>query len=402
MAYTGSSNYNSAVMDYYEPGLLKTAEGYLVASKFADRKYQTKGYDTIRANKILRPGKTTSPLSEGQLYGPDDAGELFTNYIDCELQEWGHSFGFSKKVKFASFIKDKDNRDVIANHFARSMEFQVIKMMTLGALWHRVDYDTNYEVNGSCDAGSDTGNAVDDALTQADNYWNGSMFTVPNADGPNYDQSRQVSTFTAASDKATFGTAFNHNLTTDSHYHLTSPGGLTSSDTLSTAALIRVAGMERVLETEPFRGGIYRAFIHADQENDLWSDSVFQNSAIYDNSRRFQNYVLGRWFNIEFMISSELYRMGTDGTYSATGDVYAALIFGRHSYFVAHWGSGSANNNIFGIDWQIVDRPDSQNLLGMRNWIGWQGDCAMTVLRSTSIIGLLTGATGLPVGGILT
>lgn len=397
MPTTGTTQYASAIITEHVPELLETFRGYLVASRFADTRHEMKGRDTVRFNKILQPAKVTSALSEGTPKAAADAKQLQTNYTEASMEEWGDVFGFTSKVDFASWIKQRDSREVIAHQMARSMEYQLLKMLCRFGLWHRVDYDTTYEVTGYPDSGSTT-TIVDDALTQPDSFWNGGQTAVFNASGPNYDVARHNSGFVAATDTLTFA-AFNHAMTTSSRYHLCVPTGIVAGDKLTTAALIRMRGMHTALQTMPWRGGVYRMFLHAAQHLDLWTDSTFLNSAIYDNSGRFKTYQLGRWFNIEFMVASELYRMDADGTENqATGAVHCAPCFGRGAYSALHWGMPGIDNNIFGIKWKLTSTEDTDrtDLLGQTWFLGWYGIHAKIVKRCTSTIVLLTGATELP------
>jgi hypothetical protein len=245
------------------------------------------------------------------------------------------------------------------------------------------------QVSGTVASGSTT-TMVDASRTEIDDYWNGGFLTYTSPEGPNYDQTQKVTDFATSGDILTTA-AFTGTPTTSSTYRLSVGTNLVSTDILTTSALIDVSGLHRKLETEKFDNGLYRCFIDAAQEADLWSDSTFKNSAIYDNSGRFKNYRLGRWFDIEFMVSSELYREDVNGTENqATGAVYVAPIFGAKSYAVVRWGMGQGD---FGVKFYYVDDPDSMNLRMGRKWISWKAYFAAKVLRSTSIIGLMTGAT---------
>jgi hypothetical protein len=166
---------------------------------------------------------------------------------------------------------------------------------------------------------------------------------------------------------------------------------MTAADKMTTAGLLDVSAQHRKLETIKFPGGLLRGFFDANQERDLWDDTTFLNSAIYDSSERLKNYRVGRWLDIEFMVSSNIYRESdSDGTESATGVVYVAPIFGDYSYSVVRWGQGMGD---FGVNFYYVDQPDSGNLRMGAKWISWKSFFAAKTLRATSIIGLMTGAT---------
>jgi len=366
----------------------------LVADKFANTSVMGIGEGgTVRFNRILRPAKQTSASSAGTLIVAGDAKALTANYVDIAMEIFGESFAFNEDVNIQSFIAKKENRDVIANHMARSLDYQIQSKMSTQCLRYRIDGDATNMVNGTVDSGSTT-SIVDNALTQSDDHWNGGWGTITNPAGPGYDQSKKVVNFTASSDTVDFtGDAFTTTPTTASKYHLCVGTDIAATDILTTDGLLRMAAYHELMQTEKFDGGLYRMFIHAGQHADLWSDTTFKNSAIYDSSERFKNYRLGRWWDIEFLVSSEMYREDVDGTENqAAGIVYVAPIFGKNAYHVARFGNGSGK---FGVKFYPIESADSGNLRVSQTFYSWKGNYAAGVTRATSIIGLMTGATDL-------
>jgi hypothetical protein len=55
------------------------------------------------------------------------------------------------------------------------------------------------------------------------------------------------------------------------------------------------------------------------------------------------------------------------------------------------WGTPGAGN--YGVKFLHVNEPDSENLTMNERYISWKTSIGKKVLRSTSIIGLMTGAT---------
>lgn len=390
MTQTTTTTYASAIRTKWETKLLEVAEGMLLVDKFATNKIMGRGEGgTLKLNRLLRPPKVTSATSEGTLITPSSAKALTSNVVNLTPEFWGDTFEFTDKVDITSFISDADNRHVIAGQLARSLDYQGMKILATQAMRHRIDKDATYQVSGTADSGSTT-TLVDDALTQADDAWNGGFLTITNPGGPNYDATQKVSDFVASSDTVTTD-AFNHAHTTSSNYRMTVGTGIVASDKMSITGLLDVSGLHRKLETQKFKGATLRCFMDAAQERDLWDDTTFLNSAIYDDSDRFENYRVGRWLDIEFMVSSEMYREDVDGTENqATGVVYVAPIFGANSYSIVRWGMGVGD---FGVEWHYVDTPDSQNLRLGAKWISWNSHWAGKVMRATSIINLMTGAT---------
>ena len=382
----------SAIRTKWETDLLAKAEGMLLADKFAVSKVMKRGAGgTLRINRLLRPAKVTSADTEGYLYDYDDAKQLTSNYIDLTPETWGDSFGFTAEGGIQSFISDPDNQHEISMQMARSLDYQLMKTMARGCLRHRIDKDGTYQVSGTTDSGSTT-TIVDAARDEGSDVFGGGFLTIVNPEGPNYDVTRTVTSFAESTDTITTA-AFNHANTTSSKYRMTVGTAIAATDILTITGLLDCAALHRKLETPKFSGGLYRAFIDAAQERDLNDDSTSQNSAIYDNSQRFENYRLGRWLDIEFFVGSEIYREDVDSTENqSTGVVYVAPVFGAKSYAAVRWGQGQGD---FGVDFHYVDKADSGNLRNGVNWISWSSRHARGVLRATSIIGLMTGATSL-------
>ena len=395
MASTSSTTYASTIRTKHILELLKTASGYLVAPRFAVNQKVSKGEgDTVRVNRILRPSKVTSASSSGTLIAPASAKALTSNFKDMSMQNWGDSFAFNEDVDVTSWISQAENRDVVANQMARSLDYQTMKTLATEGLRWRIDKDSDYQKSGTCTGTPTTTALISTGLDEGtDEVWAGGDVTITNSGGPSYDISSAISAFTHASDSA--AVVFPQAPTTSSKYSITVGTTLAATDILTTTALLDCAARHELMETEKFGGGLLRAFMHAGQHRDLWDDTTFKNSAIYDNSGRFKNYRLGRWFDIEFLVSSEVYREDADGTENqADGVVHVMPVFGANSYAVYSFANPGGSGQ-FGVKFYIVDQPDSQNLRNSANYLSWKGMFARGVLRATSVIDLMTGATDL-------
>ncbi|MFH1738531.1 MAG: hypothetical protein ABIH23_05950 [bacterium] len=79
-----------------------------------------------------------------------------------------------------------------------------------GDVFYQYDPESAVEVTGTTDAGSSVSQIIDDALTQADDYWNGSVIKCTT--GSNSEK-RVVEDFDAATDKVTPETNFTITIT---------------------------------------------------------------------------------------------------------------------------------------------------------------------------------------------
>ncbi len=393
MAATTVTNVAGSIPIKWRMEMLKTADGYLVADKFANTEVESEPTgNTVRINRVLRPAKQTTASTAGTLITASDATNLLTNYIDLTPEIWGESFGFNEDVSLQSILSSKHIRESVSNHMARSLDYQIMKKMSTQGFRYRNDGDTTYYSNGAVHAGGSTTTTQISELTEADDFWNGGFLTITNPAGPAYDQTVKVSDFATSGDLLTHA-AFTTIATTASRGSVTVGTGIVATDKLVVGNLIKMAAFHEKFQTEKFDGGTIRSFISPDQKADLWTDTGFTDSATYDDSGRFRNYTIVRWMGIEFMISSETYREDVDGTENqATGIVYVAPFFGKNSYSVIRFGNKGAGSK-FGVEFIPVEEADSGNLRKSAKYLSWKGNFAAKVTRATSCIGLMTGAT---------
>jgi hypothetical protein len=408
LAATTKANYASTVRTKHFTELLDIAMGRMPELKFAVSHDVEKGAgDTVRVARLLRPAKTTSAATQGTLIAASSATNLVANHLDLSLQNWGNSFGFNEDVDITSWISMKSSKETIANQMQRTLAYQLRKIMSTQSFRWRIDGDTDYQKMATVTtADTTTGGAVSFhstglSETTAD-YWTGGYVTITNPESPNYDITSFITDY--ATDAATV--SFPNSLTTDSDGWLCATQALAATDVMTTTGLLYVAALHELFETEKFDGGLLRGFLAPAQKRDLWLDTTFLNSAIYDNSGRFANYSVIRWWDMEFLVGSEGYResvmalptTAAISTYElqASGVVYSTPIFGANSYALYSFANPGGSGK-FSVSWQVVDTPDAANLRNSAKFLSWKSQWAGGVLRATSIINLLTGATSLAV-----
>jgi hypothetical protein len=358
-------------------------------------------HDTVRKNRIIRPADQTSALSEGSQYSDLTPKALKTEKIETTLVQMGDLFEFTDLVDLASAVYRDDIIQEVVDQYSRSLSYQIAKKAATECVRHRVDNDSTYEVNGTADSGSTT-TLVDDALTQSDDAWNGGFCTITAPTGTNYDVTRKVSDFVASSDTVTLA-AFNHAIDTTSKYHMAVGTGILATDVFSIAALIRARGSVGKMKIPRFDDGVYKMPINSEIHQDLWSDSTFTNTAIYDDSKRYKSYNVGRWLDVLFPESEQVYREDVDGTENAaTGIVHVPVLLGKNMYDILHWGNAKGRGSgslkrALSVNVYLIDQPDSGNPLATKWWIGWKANYALMVNRATAGFGVMCGATAMPV-----
>ena len=390
MAATTVTNLTTAEREVWETKVLAIADGMLVADKFAQTKVLGKGAGgTWTVNRILRVAKQTSVGTFGTRIAGSAAKNLVSNKMQIQPELWQDSFGFEDDVDIKVFFTDADYDKTIGQHMANSLDFQLMTEISTNCLRHRIDKDATYQKAFTPNSATAT-TIVEADFTEADDFWNGGYITVTTPEGPAYDETQKVTDFTATSDTLTTD-AWTNTLTTASDARITVGTGIVAGDKLTSGALLDVAGLHRKLETEKFPGGVLHGFIDAAQEADLWTDTSFVDNSAYDASQRFANYRLVRWLDMELLVSSNIYRESVAGAASTTGIVYVAPIFGANSYCLIKWGT--PGSGIYGVEFLYVFEPDSENLTANQRFVSWKTSIGKGVLRATSIIGLMTGAT---------
>lgn len=397
MAATTITNVEDAQRTIWETKVLEVAEGMFVAEKFAQTKIIGKGAGgTWTVTKLLRVAPDTSSKSFGALVAGSAAKNLVSNKIEITPELWQASFGFDDDVDIKTFYKDSDYIQTIGQHMANTLDKELIKTISVQCMRHRIDIDagTNTESGPVTNASSTTVFGASGFTTRADDYWNGGFCTVVNPSGEGYDETKKISDYDDAggvSDREFTTAAFTNALGTTSNIHVVRGDSLAASDKLTSDGLLAVAGLHRKLETIKFPGGILHGFIDAAQEADLWSDDDFKGNASFDTRQRYSQYRLVRWLDQELLVSSNIYREDVVGAAADAGVVYVAPIFGVGSYCLIRWGTPGAGS--YGVKFMHVTEPDSGNLTMNERYISWKTSIGKKVLRSTSIIGLMTGAT---------
>ncbi len=411
MASTSSTTFAGSIPIKWQKELLATADGYLVADKFANTEVMAPATgDRVRINKVLRPAKQTTASTAGTLITASDAKALYSNYMDLTMEIWGDSFAVNEDMTIQSMIQDPQLKDTIANQMTRTQDYQTIKRMSTEGLRVRNDGDSNYTSTFSVTGLTTTAGTATTIQFSAtalagfvDDLFNGGYVCFTNPNGQGYDEARQVNDFDQ-SDRSVHmsaGDAFTQAPVKTSSPDIQTKGqitvgtGIVATDKLTAANIATMSAHHEYLQTEKFDGGLIRAFLHSGQKADLWTDSGFTDSATNDDSGRFKRYSIIRWLDNEFMISSEIYREDADGTENqSTGVVYVAPFFGKNAYTVIRFGNEGAGSK-FGVEFIPVITADSGNLRKSAKFLSWKGNFAIGVTRATSCIGLMTGATDL-------
>jgi len=282
----------------------------------------------------------TAALSEGTV--PSE--ENITGFnVTGTVEEWGRWSKASTLFKTAG--RDPNLVEYIKVH-GRAMKRQfdhllAIAQATTGGYPIRADNDANYQISGTADSGS-TSTLVDDALTQADDYFNGGRGIITGPSSTNYTFCRPVSDFVASSDTVTFcgdqtvGSRtpglFEADIDTSDIYRLVGTGGLASTDVITSNVIKLCVAILKQNLAPTFEGGFYRALPSVNVGLDLRKDTEFVDFNKYKDYGAYKDNLIDKVWGIEWYETTQPYRQGTgDYSYDADGAVHVVPIFGKNS-----------------------------------------------------------------------
>ena len=403
MAATNVSTMGTAIRTFWETNLIPKLKSKSLYEKFSSNTAVTKDNATggIKINTIRRVAVPSSDLSESSTTGTPKA--ISSSAIIIEPTIFGDVFQFTDLMSRETFVKNSDFMDEIADQIVRTKEQRVAKAIMTRCMRHRVDNDGTYEVSGTVDSGTTT-SFVDNALTQADNYWGTdtdnfgvAAFFAP--EGACYDRAVRATDFTAASHTVTLETLQQAPDTSDK-YHLTIPTDIAATDVMTVTAAIRVAAMHEALQTERFNGGMLMGFINSMQKADLYKDTAYLAAmTVYSKPEMIDKYRIIPLLDMNFIVhNTGTYREDVDGsTNLSDGICHVAPIFGKNAWRVTKWGDGADAYGVKISNFGGPNDPDTGNMWGLQKYTSWHGIAGIVTLRATSIIGLMTGATALPI-----
>jgi hypothetical protein len=364
---------------------------------------ELQGADTIVLNKITRPANMTADMTEGAQLSDFTTKALKTEKISVSLVQMADVFAFTDKVELASIVNREDMIEEIAQQYKRSLSKRIGRIVAQGCVRHRLDNDLTYEFNGTATSGSTTSIVAAGMTAYADNVFDKAFVSITNPTGTNYDVTRIASDYQVTGDDGTFTlAAFNHAIDSTSKFHAAVGTGIVATDVITLAGIIRCRGTIEKLQIPRMDGQIYVMPLNAELRNDMWKDTTFIATATYDDSKRFRRYDLIRWLDTEFPLNSQVYREDVDGTENEAGVVHVPIMMGRGLYEIFHWGpsGGPTSDEIkkaCSVNVYIVgDKPDSVNIVCAMWWVSWKASYAALVKRATAGIGLMCGATVLP------
>lgn len=398
MALTTTTTAASTVQTIWLKKLMAVAKGYLVTHKWADTdKIIKHSGDTITVNLMRRLPKVTSTSSSGTRFDIANAKATYTDKREYTIDILQDVIGVDDVVDVVGFLKNKQYRDNVAQQMANSQDYYIANKLATQGIRVRADRDSTYTVSGTVDASSTETALIDSALTQADDFWNGGYVGYYEPTGGGYDEVSEVTDFVASSDTATVSFT-NAPTVGTSKYLMTVGTNIAATDKLTHAGILYVSALHESFETMKLDGGTFTMLVSPAQKADLWTDTTFLDSAIHDDSGRFDTYTPIRWMDHNLVTSSNLRREDTDGTLNSGGIVYCTPSLGKNAYSIWAYDM-DGGSGIFGTNLYLLDKADKYDPTGSQKHFVWKSMVTAGVKKATSDIVLLTGATPLGLDG---
>ncbi len=385
---TVSTTLSPGVQAYYDKKWLMRAKMNLVGYQFAQkRKLPLNNGKTAYFMRYTPLTKNTTALTETVDGGISVATrqQLNVEETSATVALYGDFVTISKMASLTSIDPDISQKvDLLGQQAGESIDTIILEKLNTGLMTRRADADASYQVNGTADSGSTT-TLVDDALTQADDYWNGGYITFTS--GKNYGETRQVTDFTASSDTVTFSPALPYAVDSTSKYRLTVGTGIAAGDVLTSTNLrltLRDLKRNKAMKAD---NNAWCGLIDTDIEFDFMNDDLWKNAATYkDSVNSLYSGELGSWMGIRFVSSQNIPRETVAGVISDTGDVHNAYILGRECYGVV---------DLEGQKQKIyVKTPDQLGQpIPLYGSCGWEAGFTAKVLNGCFGVKILCGAS---------
>jgi N4-gp56 family major capsid protein len=127
--------------------------------------------------------------------------------------------------------------------------------------------------------------------------------------------------------------------------------------------------------------GKYGAILSAGQCADLMDNAEFREVVRQNNAERIFNGEVGEYYGTKVCTTSVPFtENATEGTFSGTDNIHVGLVLGKEAFGAVNLAS--LGSSLKGPKLIIVDKPDSNNPLGQKIYIGWKTFWGNAILKS--------------------
>ena len=233
---------------------------------------------------------------------------------------------FDNRTAFLNYIKGASKE--YGTWYAKQLNYALTKVVSVGALHVRADWDTTYQATGVADASSTTILTLDAEEASTTSLWVGGYITY--LTGQNKGMTRKVSASTQSTSIA--HAAFPHAPVAGDRYFVCVGTGLTAGDSVTKEVVKKAVAYLEQLDA-PKVGSHYIGYIDSRGKYDFLEDmvSVAQYTTL-GIEKVFKNEI-GEAYGVRWVRAWELYREDANSTENrTTGAVHNILILGSDSF----------------------------------------------------------------------
>lgn len=369
---------------WYNKKLLELVKKRLVMSQFAQASdFPEASGTTVQMHRYLPMTLVDTYLTEGINPTPEDL--LPTNFT-ATLHEMGALTKTSSLADRTVIDKVRAKTDLIADQAARSLDWDIMKVVAPGALHLRADADTTYSKEATAIATAATHFASAD-LTEADTFWDDSYITCISTRSLNYGMTRQCEDFDLTGgtyeNECVLKSSFPQAFAAGDICRITDGAGIAAGDSLQFRDVVRAVQELDIRMANMKFDGYYALVTSPEVIHELTkdaSDPAFVALMYYrDEVETAFNGEYGRLYGCRVVKTDQSYRETVAGAQSDTGVVHNALFMGKG-------GFGTMTLDALRPAITVGEGASKADPLGRFSTLGWEIKWTALILNSNYII----------------
>lgn len=346
---TVKSQVAPAIEAYLSKIGLMVAKENIVLNQFGESAVIPRGVGgSYRWYRYLKLAKATTPVTEDSVDFPHT--NLYTQEIVAQPVHYRSVAKLSARTVLTGVDQEMEGAtEVMAAQKAETMDWLANAAVATGVLRRRVDGDASYQIDGVTTNAGTTTTVVDATrLNQADGFWVGGYVTITDPTSPAYGETRKITASAQSTGTLTVDAPFFAAPGSGKKYRVVIGTSISSSNPLSTAAILRALTDLRVSAAPTYSDGYYRLVVTPYLAADLMRDDTFVQAASYRNDvESLLNGEIGRWLKFRVVEETTGWREDADGTANENGAVHVALALGKGAF---------GNVEISGLPQQVLYR----------------------------------------------
>ena len=340
---------------------------------------------TVQMHRYLPMNIVDTYLTEGINPTPEDL--LPTNFT-ATLHEMGGLTKTSSLADRTVIDRVRAKTELIADQAARSLDWDIMKVVAPGALHLRADADSTYSqiATATSDGAAGGTTFISTDLNQgSDDFWNGGYGTCTSVRSLNYGMTEQVTDFDHGSDTATFA-SFPQQMITGDVIRITVGTNIAAGDSLQFRDVVRaVQELDIRMANQKFEG--YYALVTSPEViHELTkdaSDPAFVALMYYrDEIDTPFTGEYGRLYGTRVVKTDQNYRESVAGAQGDAAVVHNALFIGKGSF-------GTMTLDGLRPSITVGEGASKADPLGRFSTLGWEIKWTCLMLNTNYIVSQL-------------